>query len=456
MNRRGLWLALAGLAACGDNHPGERPDAGAPIDAGGDAGGDAGPGRVATGRRLVDHAAVVGGLTSDGYVVYSELDASGHATAQVMPLAGGPATRIATSSGTGKSDLRFDVEGGVVFVWADRGNRVATLTVWSAATGVVPRGDNIRPGRAAATADGAMIAFERDITATTATLVGGPIAGPDRVIATASAEDGDCWRDTNLASGGDRLFVRYCPPGATAFSLRSVGAGGAIRELSAAAASASYSAARVIWREADGNLAASSDGATVDRLATGVAEVSLSHDQRSLAYRTDGGAIFTMPADHGAAATQVVAAPEATQLGPIAEDGQHVLYATQRETRGRDPVQPYTDVRVAGPSGKQTLVAGTTSCPGCLYDSFSPDGRYALVLDPIDNSQEADGAGPIEVFDLADGRAAAGFGAGVYTAFALGGDATGLDARFLFVDAVRDPALSTGWRYGLQARALGA
>ncbi|HEY0192827.1 MAG TPA: hypothetical protein VGC42_17025, partial [Kofleriaceae bacterium] len=47
-------------------------------------------------------------------------------------------------------------------------------------------------------------------------------------------------------------------------------------------------------------------------------------------------------------------------------------------------------------------------------------------------------------------------GAGVYTAFALGGDATGLDARFLFVDAVRDPALSTGWRYGLQARALGA
>lgn len=44
------------------------------------------------------------------------------------------------------------------------------------------------------------------------------------------------------------------------------------------------------------------------------------------------------------------------------------------------------------------------------------------------------------------------FGSNIYTAFALGG--TGLASRFLFVDAVRDPKLATGWVYGMTARAI--
>ena len=58
----------------------------------------------------------------------------------------------------------------------------------------------------------------------------------------------------------------------------------------------------------------------------------------------------------------------------------------------------------------------------------------------IDNTSTADGAGPIKVFSLADGKAIMSFGSDIYTAFALGG--TGLASRFLFVDAVRDPSSS--------------
>jgi hypothetical protein len=35
-------------------------------------------------------------------------------------------------------------------------------------------------------------------------------------------------------------------------------------------------------------------------------------------------------------------------------------------------------------------VSTTTSCPACLYDSFSADSQYALTLDPIDHSPDAD------------------------------------------------------------------
>jgi len=122
-------LAAAGLllwAACGSDRAAPGPDGGA----GGDAGPvDAGIPRLAPGTRLLDHAAVVGGITSDGYVVYCGTDAMGHSVAKVMPIDGGDSVTIASSTGTGKADIRFDIEGSVVFVWDDRGNRVATLTV---------------------------------------------------------------------------------------------------------------------------------------------------------------------------------------------------------------------------------------------------------------------------------------------------------------------------------------
>ena len=58
----------------------------------------------------------------------------------------------------------------------------------------------------------------------------------------------------------------------------------------------------------------------------------------------------------------------------------------------------------------------------------------------------------IKVFAIADGTELASFGANIYTAIALGGSGTA--SRFLFIDAVRDASLVTGWSYGMTARAL--
>lgn len=52
---------------------------------------------------------------------------------------GGEPTTIATSAGTGKQDIRFEVWGDTVLAWTDRGNRTSTLTVWSAASGSAGR-----------------------------------------------------------------------------------------------------------------------------------------------------------------------------------------------------------------------------------------------------------------------------------------------------------------------------
>jgi hypothetical protein len=105
--------------------------------------------------------------------------------------------------------------------WTDRGNRVATLTIWSRNTGVVSIGSNVRPGRAAATPDGRFVMYERDITATTANVALGPIPGMQAVVAGANSADSTCWQTTDLVSVGGRLLVRFCPGTSTTFTLRS-------------------------------------------------------------------------------------------------------------------------------------------------------------------------------------------------------------------------------------------
>lgn len=73
-------VVLAGAAACGDNRElgaPATPDAPAPIDAPDDAGPDR---RVATGTHLVTQASLLAGLTTDGYVVFSDTDPTGHSS----------------------------------------------------------------------------------------------------------------------------------------------------------------------------------------------------------------------------------------------------------------------------------------------------------------------------------------------------------------------------------------
>jgi hypothetical protein len=162
-----------------------------------------------------------------------------------------------------------------------------------------------------------------------------------------------------------------------------------------------------------------------------------------------------VPADGSEPPRVLVPAPGAKRLGAVSPTGAAVLYATQIEDRGPDHLAPYTDVRAGGaPDGPRALVSGTTSCASCLADSFTPDGRYALVIDPIDNTPALDGAGTIRVLDLADGSEVSMFGETIYNAYALPGGGGGAASPFVFVDAVRDASLVSGWIYGLTARTL--
>jgi len=428
-SRRALVVVL--VAGCGDNIK-IAPDASS--------------GRITTGTHLVQHPSVAGGVTASGDVVFYDFDEDGHSIAKVIPIAGGDETTIATSMGTGKPDIRFEIAGNVVFAWTDRGNRVGTLTIWSRSTGVVAVGPNVRPGRAAATSDGNYVVYERDVTATTVNVAMGPIQGPPTIVESDNSADSTCWQTTDLASVGNRLLVRACPGSATAFTLRSYAPdGSASTAVSTSATSAWYGTDRVVYLEGNGAVASAlGDGTGSASLASNVAEFGVSDDGTTVFSRGNDGSISSIATDGTGTARQLVPSG-AMMLGAIAPSHASALYATTLNDLGAGYVQPYTDVKTT--SGL-VLVPGATSCPSCLISSFTSDSRYALVLDPIDNSETADGEGPIHVFDLTTGTTVTSFGSTIFDALSIDG------TRFLFLDAVRDSTQVTGWLYGLTSRGV--
>jgi hypothetical protein len=404
---------------------------------------------MAAGTQLVDHAAVVTGITADGYVAYYDYDSDGHGVAHVVPLAGGSATTIATSVGTGKQDVRFQISGDIVFAWTDRADMQATLTMWTSATGAISVGSAVRPGRAAATPDDQFVLIERIVTTDdTAAVAVGPLAGPWITTETANAADTDCWQDTDLVAIGDRLLARFCPAGATNWELHSYTGDGSDDVVLSGSANVAAYGNRAVWIDGSNTLqSALGDGTEPVVLATDAAGFQISDDGSAVAALSTAGAIATTAIDGTGSATQLVAAG-AMQLGAVSAQAVTVLYATMLDGSGTPaPVQPYTNVLAATAAGSVTLEPATTSCPACLTESFTAGGSAVMLLDPIDNSPTAQGEGVLRVVDLGSGATAATFGTVVYDAVPLPSS-----TRFVFLSATPDPSLSTGWAYGLVTR----
>jgi hypothetical protein len=404
---------------------------------------------MAAGTQIVDTAAVVAGITSDGYVAYYDYDADGHGIAHVVPLAGGSATTIASSVGTGKQDVRFEISGDIVFAWTDRGDMAATMTMWTSATGPIAVGSGMRPGRAAATADNAFVLFESPFVGSgSANVLVGPLAGPWTAVATANSGVTDCWQDTDLVSIGTRLLARFCPGGATNWELHSYAGDGSDDVVLSGPANAATYGSRAVWVDGSNTVhSALADGTEPALLASDAANFQVSDDGSAVAALSLTGAIATMAIDGTGSATTLVAGG-AMELGAVSAQARTVLYATMLNGSGSPaPVQPYTNVLAATASGTLTLEPAVTSCPACLTESFTSGGSAVMLLDPIDNSPTAQGEGVLRVVDLGSGATDAMFGTVVYDAVPLPGS-----GRFMFLSATPDDSLATGWAYGLITR----
>jgi hypothetical protein len=426
-------LALAALVACSSSH-GAMPDA-PPADSG----------EVSSGTHLVDHPAVVGGITSDNYVAYYDVNDSNHTVAESIPIAGGQATSIATSTGSGKIDIKLETIGPIVFAWTDRGNKMSTMTLWSAGAGVLPLGQDIRPGRAGGLPDGTAIIYESAVGSSSANIVAGSLSAA-QLVGAANSADNDCWQDTDLAAAGDRLVARYCPGTSTTFSLVSAAADGSSpATLSTDATGAYYGSSSIVWIESSGALfAASPDGSSSTALGSDATDFTFSSDGTTVAWLTAGGAIYLQALAGSGSATQVVAPGIAKQLGALSPDDQTVMFASQVVDMGSAYVQPFTDVLAArAGSAPIVLEPDATSCAGCMYSSFTADGKYALAIDPIDNSEQADGVGPIRAFAIDTGASVATFGSNGYSAVANSG------SSIVLLEATSASSLETGFAYGL-------
>jgi hypothetical protein len=418
------------------------------------------PNALATGTRIVPREATFEGLTSDGYVVFSEPIVDGGRVAEVVALDGGGQATIAEGTSTDKT-LRIVTSGKVAFVWTDRGNRIATLTVWSKATGAVPIGMGIRPGRAAASADGTTIAYMSDVTTTTANVVVSPIgASAATVVGTANASDPNCWRDVDMAFVGTaapRFLSFYCPQGATSFAVQSTAADGSgSAMLSTSAVAETFGSDLVVVLDALGTLATSAaDGSSRVVIASNAASAQLSHDQSSLYFETTDGGIGSSPVD-ASAPTAVVPAGEAVQLGFVSANDHLVMFAGAMSVPDAGGNPPSTDVRVASSAPDAgvpaVLVASTTSCVNCLTDPFSADSTQALAIDPVDTTTPLAGSGPLRAFSLAD-DAGLTFGTHVWDAIALS-SGSGAASRFLLVEIAQAVQLETGFSYDLYTRTL--
>jgi hypothetical protein len=250
-------------------------------------------------------------------------------------------------------------------------------------------------------------------------------------------------------------FVFYdCPDASTTFALQSGASDGGSAVISATAAQETIGATVVLYADSTGNLSsfAPSDAGSV-ALGGNVSVFELSADESTVAFQTNDGLVATTPARQ---ANVRVAVPEggAAELGPLSRDARYVLFASTLGDGGPGAVAAPTDVQLASTAGGATrvLVPTTTSCPGCLEDSFTPDGTYALALDPIDDSQSAGGTGPLHAFPL-DGGADSRLGTNVWTVIALDAGA-GASSRFLFVESTPNAALLNGASYTLYTRSL--
>jgi len=415
----------------------------------------------AMGQRLIARPATLQGLTSDGYVVFSEaVGDAGAQVAEVIALDGGGETTIATGTAAEKT-LRIDTNGPVVFVWTNRGNRIAMLTVWSKATGVVPVGAGIRPGRSAATSDGAFIAYVDNVTATTADVVVSAIASTSpTTVGTLNASDTSCWQDVDLEFAGTppRFLSFFCPTPSAAFTVRSTATDGSgSTDLSSATTLETVGKNVVVVAGGDAGLQSFAPDGTnpVTLFAPGVAAFELSADESTVAFQTNDDSIQTSLI---AVAGAHVAVPsgQGMQLGPISPDKNYVLFASALGDAGANQVAADTDVQLASTldgGAIRALVSTITSCPGCLADSFTPDVTFAMAIDPIDNSETAGGVGPLHVFPL-DGGADSRIGTNVYTVLALDAG-SGASSQLLFVEGTPNAALSTGYAYELYTRSLG-
>ncbi|HEY1549932.1 MAG TPA: hypothetical protein VGG28_19015, partial [Kofleriaceae bacterium] len=238
------------------------------------------------------------------------------------------------------------------------------------------------------------------------------------------------------------------PGASTAFSLVSFADDGSSPiTLSTDASAAYYGSAQIVWIGSTGALdAGTPDGSNTVALAGDASAFAVSSDESTVAWLTTGGAIYEQ-ALAGSGSAQLVVASGAMQLGAVSPDDQTVMYATQVVDMGSGYIQPYTDVVVARPGmAPIVLEPDPVSCAGCMYNSFTPDGAYALALDPIDNSDTADGAGPVRAFSATDGSSVSTFGSAVYAAV------DERDSNIIVLDATRNSALESGWAYDITSR----
>jgi hypothetical protein len=417
---------------------------------------------LATGALIVPGAATFQGLTSDGYVVFSQPTGdAGAQVAEVIGPDGGGETAIATGTTVGTA-LKFGFSGPVAFVWTNRGDKVATMTVWSSATGVVGKGPGIRPGRAAATADGAYIGFVDNVQTSTADLVVSPIGGSAVTVATLNTSDNSCWQGVDLGFSGStsspEYVTYYCPAGDTTYTLQGSTTDGASTQVySTSAVQETIDSQLVAFIDSAGNLGTVSpplaDAGAAVALATGAASFEISTDQATVVIQTTDGGVETTPATTPDVQVAVPAG-QAAAIGPLSPDKSLVMFASVLGDAGPTGAGVPMNVELAlvDGGGARTLVATPTSCAGCINDNFTPDSTYAMVLDPIDDSETAGGVGPLHVFPL-DGGADYRLGGAVWTVLALG-TGSGVQSRFLFIESTPSPTLLTGYAYTLYTRSL--
>jgi hypothetical protein len=400
-------IAVASLtvlgAGCGGSTSGNKanPDGGGGSDAspdvsnhteGGGGGGDGGLPEGAIGpqgTQLVPSSTaslVINGVTSDGYVVYTDVSAM---TYSAVPLAGGTPTSIGGSDGTGEYTV-----GTVAFAFSnvDQNTGAGSLMIWTSAHGAQTIGTAVYAtfagqGQLDVSKDGTKLLYFDNTTAATvdATIINTDGTGKTVIAPGLNFASMTCI--PNVYFAGDYAVVENCSEadGGVGSTLESfTGSGWTTTAMISSTVNGDVNA--IVDPTGASVLYVSSSGLEVVPVATGTPVLidatgtagSFTNDGAHVVYATSGGAI-NLAAVTGGTPTTLLAAAGYQGVAAVSPDNSHLLAFKSIEQDMSGDVLSDLYLGSATAAGSATsLVSQPTA--GLLGDVFTTDSTHVTYM----------------------------------------------------------------------------
>ncbi|MSP61671.1 MAG: hypothetical protein EXR72_15320 [Myxococcales bacterium] len=339
---------------------------------------------VVGGKKLADGKATMVGVTSDSFAVFIDENKGNNPIAKAAPSGGGTVQKIVEQA----DQSTVWVDGKVVFAWHDSDqNGDGPLTVWTAASGAKELSTFSPNGYAAASADGAWIAWLDNYKNDAADLVidKADHSAPKVVLKQINLSTDECLPSLDFA--GARVVISHCDAmgSVTVTSFDTAGTGVVLLAKASTFWESDKAGTMVLVTTVGevGSVVPVAGGAPLVSNLANLVYGEFTPDGSAIVYITSAGGLYRVPTKGGA--PTVLQAKDVENYDDLSPDGKFILF--HKETSPDD----FTDLLLASATqagAPITLAAMPTAATGTWFgDSFTSDGSRALYFTDCDPTE---------------------------------------------------------------------